>query len=507
MGEQDLELVQGLEPVAPAGRFQSANGAPQRADFTWHPLVHTREYDETLYFLLIRLEEARHRPVADQIREVLADAEVEYACEYSIFGYWDALVRVWVNDGAYHRLVRKFRDKARSNVQKFEAFVTTEIRYLWNGVDQNLLDEDRKVLQALARRQKLVESVVTEPEEVRDDTWATLLDEGLIIDRSKTEVDCSGVKFYIALERVGGDLTPEGEPERVLSAIKNCNLTKRSTLYYGTGPYAAYLVRGVADTYGEVLDYSAALDTQLAGTRLRPMTLLVANMDARESDRVNHPKYLSHRAETLLTLLDLDEESLRFANHDASDWEGLDELLRLAHELAGDDSALLDTLIDILKACMKDDHDELARASSFLTASEWFIGKYLVSAWRDSLGKQWFTTLKQRFEADKKLKRHAEELRKGEESWTAGSYAHFALATADFSDEFDARLQRQLMPDWKTQITRYYERRNEPGHGKLRAIPHLDAFRNESHRELLRELMEASTFCWRARRAVEQQAG
>ncbi len=480
--------------------------ALQRADFTWHPLVHTREYDETLYFLLIRLEEARHRPVADQIREVLADAEIEYACEYSIFGYWDALVRVWLNDGAYHRLIRKFGDKARSNVQKFEAFVTTEIRYLWNGKGQNILDEDRKVLKALARRQKLVDSVVTIPEEVTDDTWTTLLHDELIIDRSKTEVDRPGVKFYVALERVGGDLTPEGEPEQVLDAIKNCDLTHRSTLYSGMGPYAAYLVRCVADTYGEVLDYSAALDVQLAGTRLRPMTLLVANTDARESDRVNHPKYLSHRAETLLTLLGLDEESLRFAHHNASDWEGLDELLRLAHELAGDDTHLLDTLVGILKACMKDDHDEMARASSFLPASEWFVGKYVISAWRSSLGKQWFTVLMQRFEAEEKLQRSAEELRKGEENWTAGSYAHMAVATADFSDEFNARLQRQLMPDWKTQIMNYCERRNEPGHGKLRAIRHLDAFRDKSHRELLRELMETSTLCWRARRMVEQQA-
>jgi hypothetical protein len=236
------------------------------------------------------------------------------------------------------------------------------------------------------------------------------------------------------------------------------------------------------------------------------MTLLVANTDARESDRVNHPKYLTHHAETLLTLLDLDEESLRFAHHDASDWEGLDELVELAHELAGDDSDLLSILNAILKACMKDDHDELARATSFLPASEWFVGKYVISAWRSSLGKIWYSTLMERFEADEKLKRCAEELRKGEENWTAGSYAHMAVATADFSPEFDARLQRQLMPDWKTQIMRYYERRNEPGHGKLRAIRHLDAFRDEAHRGLLRELMETSTLCWSARQAVEQQA-
>lgn len=455
--------------------------------------------------MLIRLDEARHRPVTEQIRELLQAADVQYACEYSIFGYWDALIRVWLNNGALHRLTRLLDDKHKHiyNVQKFEIFYTAEIRYLWSGNERNLLDDDHDVLNALSRRKKQIENLVAAPNEPDKKSQSLLAEEGLLIDRDHTDVDRPGVKFYIGLERVGGDLIPDGEPMQVLKAIKKCAFVNRATLYSGHSHFAAYLVRCVTDAYHEVLDASACLDIQLSGTRLRPLTLLVANTDAPESDCVNHPKSLSQRAERMLTLLDFHEESLKFATHDAADWEALDDLVNHAHELAGTDKKLLATLISILRACMRDDHDELARATSFLSDSEWFIGKYVIYAWRVSLGENWFNQLKEVFDADPKLARSAEELRKGEEHWTAGSYAHLAKETANVSEEFDARLKRQLMQDWKRQIMRYYERRNEPVHGKFRSIPHLDVFKDKAHRTRICELMETSVLCWHARRVVE----
>jgi hypothetical protein len=478
-------------------------------DYRWHPVVHHAEYEETLYFLLIRLAEARHRPVAEQIRRVLGDADVHFACEYSVFGYWDVLVRVWLNGNSYHRLARLLKRTELSNVAKFETFETTELRYLWSGRSENLLDEDQpKLLKMLTRREKDVRRAVDNPDQFDSAAWRKFEEDGLVIDHRPAKVaeDGNNVKFYIVLERVGGDIPPEDEQDKVLSAITTCEMTDRSSLYTGNGRFASYLVRCVAESYSDVLHFSASLDIELTGTRLRPMTLLIANTDARESDWVNHPQPLPRRVEHTLNLLALEDGPAKFPNLTTRDWDALYELVQHAHELAGEDGVLLLKLLDILRACLKDDHDELARALAFVSDSEWFFSKYMQRVWALTIGDHWLNELKKQFAADSSLSRSSEAIKKDKAKWTIGNYAYFAVATATFNKVFDARLRRELIPDWKTQVIRYAELRNEPAHGKLRETEHVDAFRLNSLRSLLLELMDVAALCSRCRHAVEAEA-
>jgi len=139
-------LVQPTAPSTPSRMSAAPNDAPlvldpARAGYNWHPAVHS-EYEESLYFILIRLREPLHRPVADQIRGILDVADVHFACEYSIFGHWDALLRIWLTHGGYERLYRLLDKKDANNIDNFETFAATEIRYLWNGTDANLLSDD-----------------------------------------------------------------------------------------------------------------------------------------------------------------------------------------------------------------------------------------------------------------------------------------------------------------------------------------------------------------------------
>src|ERR1700733_4392460 len=79
-------------------------GLPVTA-INWHPLVHTNTYRESLYFFLIRYREPHYTPVASQLRRILAAAGVTHACEYTIFGYWDGLIRVWLSQSSHNRLL------------------------------------------------------------------------------------------------------------------------------------------------------------------------------------------------------------------------------------------------------------------------------------------------------------------------------------------------------------------------------------------------------------------
>jgi hypothetical protein len=489
-----------------------------KAEYNWHPVVHAEEYEETLYFLLIRLHQPRHRRVSEQIRRVLETAGIEFACEYSIFGYWDALVRAWLTHDSYLRLMRVLKRRTESNVAKFETFVASEMRYLWAGTSTELLNGDQKAFDALARCRREVRATVDNPDAASEHDLTRLQEEGLIISREVNEpvvaepdVGPATIKFYIALQRIGGDLDPDEESSMVLRAVEECGLTSFTSIYGGTSRFAAYLIRCVVPTYSDVLEASAELDIHLAGTRLRTMTLLVANTDARESDQVNQKKPLTRRAENTLRLLALqDEPASTFANLTQRDWDSLNELVERAHEIGSTDQVLLLWLIDIYRACVKDNQDELARAVAFITDTEFFVAEYMVFAWSDVIGDHWFSALRRAFNGTAGYERHAAEMdRNKDEDWTAGSYAHLAVGTVEvdepYSELFDARLRRQLMPDWKQRIMAYAKLRNGPAHGKLRRVEHLDAFRVDELRALLLELMDIAAFCSRIRRAAEEK--
>ena len=501
-------LVQPTAPSTPSRMSAAPNDAPlvldpARAGYNWHPAVHS-EYEESLYFILIRLREPLHRPVADQIRGILDVADVHFACEYSIFGHWDALLRIWLTHGGYERLYRLLDKKDANNIDNFETFAATEIRYLWNGTDANLLSDD-SIPATLAGNKRHIDAAVRTPDIVDAKTWRKLKSAGLILDRHTPKRRTQSVKFYIALQRVA-DVPAKGELDAVLDALKECKMTECSSLYVGKAWFAAYLVRCISPRYSDVLKFSRALDVALRRMPLRPMTLLIANVDARESDGVNDARSLSRRAEKTLELLNVEDGPSKFTNLGSHDWDALSELVDRAHELADDNVSMLSRLLAPLRACLKDDHDELAGALAFLADSESFLAEYVIDSWTSTLGKHWFNELQRHFNADPKLARSAEELKKDkDEEWTAGSYAHFARATASFCDLFDARLKRQLLPSWKQHMLQYAELRNKPAHGKLRAMGHLDTFASDPLRGLLDELLDVIALCSRFRHFAENR--
>ena len=475
-------------------------------DYNWHPAIHV-DYDETLYFVLLRLKKPLHQPISDQVRDLLDRADIRFACEYSIFGYWDALIRVWLTHGGYERLYRLLGQMHARDDVVFETFAASEIRYLWNESNPGNLLGDVSVRKALLTHKRDIDTAVKTPEALDAAKWTELKDAHLVIPRREVISDPEHIKFYIALERVGSDVPAHGELDAVLSAIAECDVLDFTSLYVGKAWFAAYLIRCVSPTYRGVLDFSKLLDIKLRHTPLRPMTLLIANLDALESDRVNDSRSLSRRAEQTLELLGVENNPATFTNLNSHDWDALAELVESAHQLAGDDESTLRRMLAILRACMKDDHDELASALAFLPDSESFLAEYAVRSWALTIGNHWFNELKRQFSSGgSDLQRSADEIQKPKDKWTAGSYAHFAVNTASFHSLFDARLKRELSVDWKAQMLSYADLRNHPAHGKLRALGHVDTFRQAPLRSLLDELLDVTALCSRFRRFAEEYA-
>jgi hypothetical protein len=484
--------------------------------FNWHPVVHVREFHEQLYFYLIRLDGALHKPVAEQIRETLALASVEYACEYSIFGHWDALIRVWLSQASRRTLDRVLDTKA-ANVAEARYFRADEVRHLWVGHEDNLLSEaeTNRIVQSIGIHDDRIRALAGNPGPVqRDDP---LLTSGLIIERPSTSSD--SVKFYISLEGPHA-MSRNLETKAILAALNQSGLAQDASLYSGSGTFAQYLVRGVSPVYKEVLEKTAQFDILLADTHLRPMTLLVANTNARESDNANDVEALNDDDELSAMQLKLPDAAhgcLKSLPKD--DRRALHRLIHDAFQLSalasGEDEDLLTKLRQLLSASVVNDAEAVLASVSFLIESEWLAGAYLKRTWAHILDTDWMVILDKKFakaageSSTEKERGYYEVLSSAvrrPKEWTLGTIVNLAIASARLDLKIAGRISKDLGEDWKREIHTLHEMRNFIAHGHTREVVRFDDFDGEWG-EKLRDLTRAARLHYRFEQTIGKTNG
>ena len=270
--------------------------------YNWHPAVHSSRFGETLWFFMIRLKDSRHVPVAGQIRDLLSSVGVEYACEYSLFGWHDALIRVWLTDAQYRRLLEALPKDVRG-------MRVEQIYYLWRGrID--LLAPERDVVTAIAGAQDDIDYLADNPYATDSTQWANLYNHNPKLVFYRPSVTNGGVKFYTALQRTSGTITPDEQTSAIMGAIHRTQvpgtdhfMSDQASLYCGDGKLGDYLVRCVVPAYENLLPLVETFDENLSEMHVRPETLVVANPQPREYDYVNDPLHLSRHDEAVAELL------------------------------------------------------------------------------------------------------------------------------------------------------------------------------------------------------------
>lgn len=469
--------------------------------YNWHPAVHDRRFGETLYFVMIRLKEPLHRPVAEQVRDLLKAADVQYACSYPLFGWWDALLRVWLAPPAYRRFLRTLEDEKEHNVADVRGFATSSIHYLWRNSKKDMLSPEKKIKAAIAGHMSEIETLAQAPDETDTPIWAELKGAGLIFERPPTPE--GGVKFYTSLERTADDHSVNAEIDAILNAMNatvlgstGVRMTKRSTLYCGAGSLADYLVRCVADSYDDVLALAESFDKHLKETRLRPMTLLVANPSASfESDHINNTLHLSLDDSNAAELLG--ESPKVIAKLQSQDRELLTRLIFEAFELANGDDQLTEMLVSMLRATAQNDHAAFQVSLSFLLDFEPYFKQRLRREFSDIYGPNWFPTLIETFKSDPKAKwqKHAREIQKKLDKWTLANFILTALGASARDPKFRGRMASQLGGDWKQEVDDLIELRNDLAHGRVHEYKRVDVY-DQKLVEFLQRVMRAAVF-WR----------
>ncbi len=495
-------------PTLPTDQHENGellSGLPV-TDFNWHPAIHTKAYREELYFFLVRYREPHYTPVASQLRRLLAAAGVTHACEYTIFGYWDGLVRVWLSPSSRNRLV-SLLDSHEYNIEEHRFLVATNVHYLWHS-DADLLKDNREVLGRITKFERQIGEIVASdvcPAPAAD----KLRDAGLILRRPASAP--GNVKFYIVLEKAGEPMTRSKQMPLVLKGLEGAGMTARSSLYAGDGDLAVYLVRCVADSYADVLEWTARLDPHLKDTRLRSMTLLVANADALESDHVNDPAVISQAAEQVLQLLGVegDEHHERgfLAALSEEDQAAFCRIVRGAYEKAVPGTELQEQFTAILCASLRNDHQAFKGSLPFLVDLEYYFGAYLQGAWSDVFGENWLSAVvEQLATGDKNAKAAAAAMSRPQEEWGLGPYIQGALETAGINVIFASRLSRQLGGDWRRRVRSLHGLRNDFSHGRLARLQWLRDYSGKGGK-LLVDLVDACAFSSLCERLADDEFG
>lgn len=494
------------------------------AAYNWHPAVHAEHFEENLTFVMIRLHEPLHRPVAEQVRALLEASNIEYACAYPLFGWWDALIRVWLTVPARKRLAESLaksaeHKSAEHNIEDAQSFTTSEIRYLWRGTADNLLAPGKDFRALIATNSSKLDAVATNPEETGTAAWWHLEKEKLLF-RRPTMPD-RGVKFYTALTRTSEPSPVRQEIDAIIRAMDStplgdgkATMSTRSSLYCGSGELAAsYLVRCVANKFDDVLALAESFDMHLEKTRLRPETWIVANPSAVfESDYANNPRHLNQGDDKTAGLLDIPPKTL--AKLSASDRRVLNDLAVEACELADADGDLRQTLLAILRASASNDRKGIRDALSFLAPEfEPEFKKRLMQEFADMYGeKDWLPTIRLMCAKSKNWHSHAkEQMSEPPRRWTLGSYVKTAQAVASIDQKFRGWLATRLGRDWSTESNSAVCLRNDYTHGRVYEMPRYDLYdeiwkgeedldlREEKWVDYLKRTMKAAVFSSRIR--------
>jgi hypothetical protein len=461
--------------------------------YNWHPAVHSDKFGETLYFLMLRLREPLHTPVSDQVRSLLQAAGIQFACEYVIFGWWDALIRVWLTPSAYNRLARLMTPAPENNIDEFHGFTATQIHYLWSGNDADLLAHKPETLTAIAANTEAIDATAADPHHSNEKFWSALETDHLILPRSQPGND--GVKFYTSLQRTSQKMSVEEDVVAIKEAMVIADMAETGSLYVGAGTLADYMVRCAAKTFDDVLSLVASFDEALKSTRLRPMTLLIANTNARESDHVNDPAPLTLEENTDLEILGL-EDAAPLVQLQPSHRLALHGLIIKACQLPGNDHELRAKLLKSLRASVLNDFSELRETLSFLLDFEHYFRTQMINEWTEVFGNDWFNVIRSKCEADPRWQEHAEKMKQPIPKWTLGTYKFTALACSSFSPEFKARIERELGENWAVETDNHLPIRNALSHSSLVARRQINSFDAEWV-DFLDRAMSAALLCRR----------
>jgi hypothetical protein len=448
--------------------FQSRDISSTR--YVWDPSVHKLLYGEDLSFFIIRLS-SPPIDIVGELEKILTKANVRSFCIYKVYGFYDALIRVWCGAQQRRNVIESLQ-QSLPDAEFINEFRADEIYYTW---------ADQRTDLTFATLQPFEQGVETislpTPDESDANHWLEKLKSERLIHtldiRKQFGRPVDGehlVKLYVALSRTAFHGMPSVELATVRSTLRDVSELHAASLYTGNG-FGDFMIKGIVVRYRDVDRAITKLLTALRDRRLsfRTMTLLIANHDAPEIDIVD----VSH--------VDLGQSLMRLVRQLGSDI--LPALERQSEEKRQDVRAIYDEFASgllgtpferyfegILEAGIRNDILMLGEKLSFIMRLEALLRSQMRSKlWPHGIGTDW---PRRTLEVANELRRSG-KTRQDVTSltdvaqFTISDYVRVTAKLVELGELDSRAVSHALGATWETDLRDIVEVRNDVAHGNL----------------------------------------
>ena len=251
----------------------------------WDGRVHERYGEACFYYIIRALDPTNTMTVSSTISQLLIEQDISSGSVYSLFGFYDVLLRVWFTETVRRRFLYALTTRSpQFVVDDIRDFRADQITYSFAERPSPSVDEIRN-LDPQIRRVNAAELNDTWGEDPEDEkAFDDLVENGCVHRVPAT----AGVKFYLVCDRTMPRVNPpEYEQQRILNSVLNSGLECIS-LYSGKGTLADYLIKGVVSDFSQLYDRITPVRREARDLHLRSMTLPIAHIvDDRETDNVD----------------------------------------------------------------------------------------------------------------------------------------------------------------------------------------------------------------------------
>lgn len=418
----------------------------------WAPTVHEHLYDEHCYYFLLRLRNPDNNFLTTSIQEQLIRDHIPSHCIYYLYGYYDVLIRIWATGQKRARFVRDL-DANRAAVEAVHEFQARNIDFLWGKAAPtlNALPQYRPQIEAICK-------AVSERAKVPQKELSDLEAVGLI---HKLPECTKSIKLYIALSKIPGAVAVSFETDHLVKALKADSLPfKNVSLYSGIG-FANYLIKAVVEDYEQIITCTRGLLDTLNQLQLRPMTLLIANNDATESDQIDIEWEEMSTSLLQLELVLGSDYSEHISHLEKSARDEVGNVYRTYNHLLGTPFAPI--FKGILTARLENDPTVLFEKLTFVMRLEGLLRKFFIELLARIFGtSEWVAQVKQ-----SAAKCGVEPEKNPAKNFTLHDWVTVAGKMASDGLIPASEIENVLGPEWKTSLSDLKEIRNALAHGRL----------------------------------------
>ena len=432
----------------------------------WHPLIHEQLYNENCYYFLLRLRDPIE--LVSQLQRLVLQAQIISSCIYVIYGNYDVLVRLWATHEKRNRFVSVLSQR-QTIIDEVQEFQAKQIDYVWVD-DAHLPLEPSRLSAYKSKIDRLCRQVLNQAP-MDNTVLDELINVGLV--HRLPQSPKPSIKFYIALQRQAGLMEPRIESAFVRQVVRSpFNDINNISLYTGLG-FATYLIKAVTHDYYTIYSWISHLQDQLSQLQLRPLTMVIANQDAPESDHVD-VEWSEFGTSLLAISAALGPESnAAISKLDHAGRKDIAEFFEGFAYLLGTPFESL--LLGMIYARILPSRRVMNQTLSALSLFENLLRQYLVDLWTRNFGRQsWFQRL-QEFATECGL----DPTKNPVTSYTLHDLEVMANYTGTLNERVARELADSLGDDWAVRIRAIVPIRNAVTHGKIFEVSRDDYFRDE----------------------------